>query len=80
MTWNTSIARDFRVPYLGEKSSFQIRADMFNVLNHANESAGLDMNVLDVQDPPNAAAPYFGNPHYARTGARTMRLAAKFTF
>ena len=80
VTWNTSIARNFRVPYLGEKSSFQIRADMFNVLNHANESAGLDMNVLDVQDPPNAAAPYFGNPHYARTGARTMRLAAKFTF
>lgn len=80
VTWNTSIARSFSVPRLGEKSSFQIRADMFNALNHANESSGLDMNVLDVQDPSNSSAPYFGNPHYARTGARTMRLEAKFTF
>jgi len=80
ITWNTSIARNFRLPRFSEKSSFQIRADMFNVLNHANESAGLDMNVLDVQDPSNAAAPNFGSTHYARTGARTMRLQAKFTF
>jgi hypothetical protein len=59
---------------------FQLRADAFDVLNHANESNGLDMNVLDVQDPSNPTGAYFGNPHYARVGARTMRLEAKFTF
>jgi len=80
VSWNTSISRNFHLPKLSEKSSFQVRADMFNVLNHANESAGLDMNVLDVQDPSSPATPYFGNPHYARTGARTMRLEGKFTF
>ena len=80
VTWNTSVARNFHVPRTGEKSSFQLRADAFDVLNHANESNGLDMNVLDVQDPSNPTGAYFGNPHYARVGARTMRLEAKFTF
>ena len=80
VTWNTSIARNFHVPGTGEKSMFQLRADAFNVLNHANESNGLDMNVLDVQDPTNPTGAYFGNPHYARVGGRTMRLEAKFTF
>jgi hypothetical protein len=80
ITWNTSVARNFHVPRTSEKSTFQLRADAFNVLNHANASNGLDMNVLDVQDPSNPTGAYFGNPHYARTGARTMRLEAKFTF
>jgi len=80
VTFNTSIARNFHVPRTGEKSVFQLRADAFNVLNHANESNGLDMNVLDVQDPSNPTGAYFGNPHYGRVGARTMRLEAKFTF
>ncbi|HJX01388.1 MAG TPA: carboxypeptidase regulatory-like domain-containing protein [Terriglobales bacterium] len=80
VNWNTSVARNFQVPRLGEKSSFQLRADIFNVLNHANEISGLDMNVLDVQDPTNLSAASFANPHYARTGGRTMRLQAKLTF
>ena len=80
VTWNTSVARSFQLPRFGEKSSFQLRADIFNVLNHANEVSGLDMNVLDVQDPTNLPAASFGNPHYARVGGRTMRLQAKLTF
>ena len=44
------------------------------------EISGLDMNVLDVQDPTNLSAASFANPHYARTGGRTMRLQAKLTF
>lgn len=80
VTWNMSVARNFHVPGTGEKSMFQVRADAYDVLNHANESNGLDMNVLDVQDPTNPTGAYFGNPHFARVGARTMRLEAKFTF
>lgn len=80
ITWNMSVARSFHLPKTGERSVFQLRADAFNLLNHVNEANGLDVNVLDVQDPSNPSGAYFGNPHYARAGARTMRLEAKFSF
>jgi hypothetical protein len=80
VTWNTSIARTFHVPYTGEKSSFQLRADAFNLLNHPNASNGLDMNVLDAADRANPTANSFGNPQYARVGGRVMRLEARFRF
>ena len=31
-----SLARSFSVPHLGESTRFTIRADAFNILNHAN--------------------------------------------
>ena len=80
VTWNTSVARSFHVPRTGEKSSFQLRADAFNLLNHPNASNGLDMNVLDAADPANPTANSFGNPQYARVGGRVMRLEARFSF
>lgn len=35
-TWDFSINKDTRLPFLGENGMLQFRAEMFNVLNHAN--------------------------------------------
>ena len=34
--WDFSIAKDTPVPHLGENASIQLRAEFFNILNHAN--------------------------------------------
>jgi hypothetical protein len=79
-TWNMGLARDFKVPHVTERSQLQLRADVLDVLNHANDTNALNMNVLQVQSTTNPYGNYFGNTHYARAGSRTMRLEAKFTF
>lgn len=36
--WDLTIAKDTRLPFLGEKGILQFRMDFFNILNHANFS------------------------------------------
>ena len=53
-----SLARTFAVPHLGEGTRFTIRADAFNILNHAN-----------LNNPDNLLGdPNFGLESYGRQG------------
>jgi hypothetical protein len=40
-----SFAKSFAIPVLGESSKFQLKADMYDLLNHPNYAAP-NMNIL----------------------------------
>ncbi len=73
VTWNTAVARNFRIPRT-EGHTFQVRADFFNLLNHPNNDYGIIDNVLgDVTTPSGVGGGNgntFMNPYYARNGYR----------
>ena len=81
VTWNTAVTRSFRIPGT-ETHAFQIRGDFFNVLNHPNNSYGVDNNLLDVSalgtNVPNQNT--FMSSYYARNSFRKIRLEAKYKF
>lgn len=52
-----SLARSFQVPYLREGTRLTVRADAFNILNHAN-----------LNNPDNLLGPGFGVATYGRQG------------
>ena len=58
---DVSVARSFALPWLGESGRFRIRADAYNILNHAN--LGNPNNLLT--DP---LTPAFGAATYGRQG------------
>jgi hypothetical protein len=60
-SFDLSLARSFGVPWLGEAGRFRIRADAYNVLNHAN----LGNPYAQLNDPP---SPTFGVATFGRQG------------
>jgi hypothetical protein len=59
-----SVARSFGLRWLGESGRLRLRADAFNVLNHANLG---NPNAL-LTDPP---SPAFGIATFSRQGAQS---------
>ncbi len=55
-TWDFSINKDTKLPFLGEAGMLQFRAEMFNILNHANW--GFISNTEFAACGPFAFAPY----------------------
>jgi len=55
-TWDLSINKDTRIPFLGENGMLEFRAEMFNLLNHANW--GFISNTEFLACAPFSAVPY----------------------
>ena len=85
--WDISVNKDTRLPFLGENGKLQFRAEIFNILNHANFDA-LDTNTGRVftgtlTDPAGATeAPVanVGKITATATSSRQIQLALKLLF
>jgi hypothetical protein len=83
-TWDISVNKDTRLPFLGETGKLQFRAEMFNILNRANFDA-LDTNTGRVftgtqTDLTEAPVANVGKVTATATSSRQIQLALKIVF
>jgi hypothetical protein len=85
ITWNLSV---FKNTYFGETKYLQLRAEVFNILNHPNYSLS-NGNIFNVAGSATALGtqgyafpsdPNFLNPKIFGGGIRSMTLGIKFVF
>src|SRR3989449_5592731 len=85
-TWDLSLNKDTAVPFLGENTKLQFRAEIFNLLNHANFSIPASIGrvfVGTLADPAGASeAPIsnVGRITTTATSSRQIQLALKVIF
>ena len=81
--FDLSVSKSFST---GERSRFEIRADFYNALNHAQFTPGRINNVMGTQHLNETSYLTPGNPDFGRwdrvypSNARNVQLVAKFTF
>jgi hypothetical protein len=83
-TWDISVNKDTRLPFLGENAKLQFRAEIFNILNRANFDA-LDTNTGRVftgtqTDLTEAPVANVGKITATATSSRQIQLALKILF
>ena len=74
-----TLAKDTRLPFLGESGKLSFRAEFFNILNHANfdiPNVNVLAGVRDVEAPLAAAGRITGTA----TTSRQIQLALKILF
>ncbi len=77
--WNVdfSLAKSVAAPWLGETGRVQLRADFFNVFNHANLGNPGDVRIIKTsQGGSNVVGETFGHALYGRQGRKTGFPAA----
>jgi len=85
-TWDLSLNKDTALPFLGESTKLQFRAEIFNLLNHANFSIPASIGrvfVGTLTDPAGASeAPIsnVGKITTTATSSRQIQLALKVIF
>jgi len=85
-TWDLSLNKDTAMPFLGEGAKLQFRAEIFNLLNHANfalSNATGRMFAGTLTDPAGASeAPLVnvGRITATSTSSRQIQLALKLLF
>jgi len=85
-TWDLSLNKDTALPFLGESTKLQFRAEIFNLLNHANFSIPASIGrvfVGTLADPAGASeAPIsnVGRITTTATSSRQIQLALKVIF
>jgi len=85
-TWDLSLNKDTAVPFLGENTKLQFRAEIFNLLNHANFSIPASIGrvfVGTLTDPAGASEapiPNVGKITTTATSSRQIQLALKVIF
>jgi hypothetical protein len=81
--FDLSVAKSFST---GERSRFEIRADFYNALNHAQFTPGRINNVASTQHVNETSYLTPGNPNFGQwdrvfpSNARNIQLVAKFSF
>ena len=85
-TWDISVNKDTRLPFLGEGGKLQFRAEIFNILNHANFSLPASIgrsfigNLTDPAGTSEAPIPNVGRITTTSTSSRQIQLALKVIF
>jgi outer membrane receptor protein involved in Fe transport len=85
-TWDVSLNKDTGLPLLGESARLQFRAEIFNILNHANFSLPASIGrtfVGTLTDPAGtseAPIPNVGRITTTSTSSRQIQLALKVIF
>jgi hypothetical protein len=82
--WDFSLVKDTAIPLLGEQGRLQFRAEVFNILNHANFAmpsgavfSGSTKDLGSYSETPIATA---GQITSTATAARQIQLALKLIF
>jgi hypothetical protein len=77
--WDFSVNKDTRLPFLGENGKLEFRAEIFNILNHAN--FGLPNGTIFAGNVSNEAPlSNAGLITYTNTPSRQIQLALKIIF
>jgi hypothetical protein len=85
-TWDLSLNKDTALPFLGENTKLQFRAEIFNLLNHANFSIPASIGrvfVGTLTDPAGASEapiPNVGRITTTATSSRQIQIALKVIF
>ncbi len=80
-TWDFSLAKDTRLAFLGEAGRLEIRAEVFNILNHTNFASPANVvlsgSPADITNTPLTNA---GQITATSTNSRQIQLAMKVIF
>jgi len=85
-TWDLSLNKDTGLPFLGESTKLQFRAEIFNLLNHANFSLPASIGrvfvgtLTDAAGVSEAPIPNVGKITTTATSSRQIQLALKVIF
>ena len=83
VNWDLSMVKNTHVGWLGEKGSFQFRAEVFNILNHTNFAfpAGVGSNSnYAIFAPGGGLSPTAGQITNTLINARQIQFALRFEF
>jgi hypothetical protein len=82
--WDFSLVKDTAMPFISEQARLQFRAEVFNILNHANFGmpvgsvfSGSTKDLGSYSEAPSATAGQITN---TSTASRQIQLALKFIF
>jgi hypothetical protein len=78
-TWDASLNKDTRLPFLGESGMLEFRAEMFNVLNHPNFALP-DNGVFAANVTQEAPLSTAGQITATAAKSRQIQLALKLIF
>jgi Carboxypeptidase regulatory-like domain/TonB dependent receptor len=85
-TWDLSVNKDTVLPFLGESAKLQFRAEIFNILNHANFSFPANIGrvfagtLTDAAGASEAPITNVGKITTTATSSRQIQLALKVIF
>ena len=85
-TWDLSLNKDTGLPFLGESTKLQFRAEIFNLLNDANFSLPASIGrvfvgtLTDAAGVSEAPIPNVGKITTTATSSRQIQLALKVIF
>ena len=83
VNWNFSLNKDTRLPFLGENGSLEFRAEIFNLLNHADFGSPNPVvyagTINDVTETPSTTAGLITSIN-SNTSPRDIQLGMKIIF